>query len=92
MEQIAGIAVADLGLSGLLALAVLLILVGALIPRPVHKVIVAIKDDIINDQRERLRELERQVDRLISGTSTSVHIAESIHEKAYENPSGAGDS
>lgn len=92
MEQIAGIAVADLGLSGLLALAVLLILVGALIPRPVHKVIVAIKDDIINDQRERIKELVRQNDRLISGAGTAVHIAESIHDKAYEHPAGAGDS
>lgn len=59
---------------------------------PVHRTIVAIKDDIINDQRARIAELVRQNDRLISGTSTSVHIAESIHEKAYETPAEAGES
>ena len=91
MEEFAGIAIGDLGLSGLLSLAVLLILAGRLIPRSMHKVIVEIKDDIINDQRERIKELVRQNDRLISGTSTSVHIAESIHDKAYEPPAG-GDA
>lgn len=83
MEEVAGIAVADLGLSGLLSLAVLLILVGALIPRPIVKFMLRAKDDTIADQRSLIRELTSQNRDLIGGTMTGVRVAESIHDKAY---------
>ena len=78
MEEFAGIAVSDLGLSGLISLAVLMIMVGALIPRSMHKSIVGIMQQRIDKLEELLGKRDTQIDRLLSSAETSAESLEKI--------------
>ncbi|WP_343466343.1 hypothetical protein AAI421_14410 [Rhodococcus aetherivorans] len=78
MEEIAGVAIADLGLSGLLSLAVLLILAGGLIPRTLHRTIVALQQQRIDKLEELLDKRDSQLDRLIPAAETSADALEKI--------------
>ena len=82
MEEFAGVAIADLGLSGLLSLAVLLILVGGLIPRTLHRTIVAIQQQRIDKLEELLDKRDAQLDRLIPAAETSADALEKIQRAA----------
>ncbi|NKS41685.1 hypothetical protein A4U94_01190 [Prescottella equi] len=88
MEQIAGIAVTDLGLTGLLTLAVLLILVGALIPRPVHKTIVGLQQQRIDKLEELLSKRDGQIDRLLPSAETSAETLAKIQSVTHPDRSG----
>ncbi|MEE2058984.1 hypothetical protein [Rhodococcus artemisiae] len=85
MESVAGIAVADLGLSGLLALTVLLILGGGLVPRRQYRSALAEKDQQIAEhradkvaQRQIIDEQAMQISLLIPKIELSVHIADAL--------------
>lgn len=78
MEEFAGIAISDLGLSGLISLAVLMIMVGALIPRSMHKSIVGIMQQRIDKLEELLGKRDTQIDRLLSSAETSAESLEKI--------------
>ncbi|KDE14261.1 hypothetical protein [Rhodococcus aetherivorans] len=91
MESVAGIAVADLGLTGLLSLAVLLILAGGLIPRTLHRTIVTIQQQRIDKLEELLDKRDTQVDRLICGAETSAEALEKIQRAAAEPDERVGD-
>lgn len=78
MEEFAGIAIADLGLSGLLSFVVLMILVGALIPRSMHKAITALMQQRIDKLEELLGKRDTQIDRLLSSAETSAESLEKI--------------
>ncbi len=60
-----GVTVGDLGPTGLLALTVLLVLVGALIPRTMHKTIVGLLQQRIDKLEELLAKRDGQIDRLL---------------------------
>lgn len=70
--------------AAILGLLIVLIIFGGLVPRWLYSSVIRIKDDVIRDLRERNREQARQIDRLISGTSVGVHVAESIHDTVRE--------
>lgn len=89
MESIAGIAVADLGLTGLLAIAVLLILGGGLVPRWLYRSALAEKDKQIEEHREdkaALRKLvdekDRQLSMLIPNVELPVRMADALKRLA----------
>ncbi|QIX48948.1 MULTISPECIES: hypothetical protein [Rhodococcus] len=90
MEEIAGVAIADLGLSGLLTLAVLLILAGGLIPRTLHRTIVAIQQQRIDKLEELLGKRDSQLDRLISGAEKSADALEKIQVSTDPERDGDG--
>lgn len=82
MEASIGSIITSLGPSGLLSLAVLLILVGKLIPRSTHEAIVNLLTD-------RLQKQDKQIDRLITGANTSADALEKIQRET--DPDGVGD-
>lgn len=90
MEEFAGVAIADLGLSGLLSLAVLLILAGGLIPRTLHRTITNLMQQRIDKLEELLSKRDLQIDRLISGAETSAEALEKI-QRAAEPDERVGD-
>lgn len=69
----------DYGVSGAVVLAVLL---GLLIPRWVHVQRVKDKDTQIQYLQAALDKRDQQVDRLIEGQSTTVHLLEDIKATA----------
>ncbi|AUM17368.1 hypothetical protein KI427_16615 [Rhodococcus ruber] len=76
----------------ILGLLIVLIIIGGLVPRWLYTSVLKIKDDVIRDLRETNREQARHIDRLITGTSTGVRVAESIHETVLEaDTTQAGD-
>lgn len=90
MEEFAGVcshALADLGLSGLLSLTVLLILAGGLIPRTLHRTIVGIMQQRIDKLEELLDKRDAQLDRLIPAAETSADALEKI-QRACEPVDG----
>lgn len=64
---------------------------GLLVPRPMHKALMRMKDEIIADQRVLLEKRDRQIDRLLHGSETTLDIARKLQEEATE-PAGNGDS
>ncbi|MGJ5667809.1 hypothetical protein QLG13_08060 [Rhodococcus aetherivorans] len=78
MEEFAGVTVADLGPSGLLSLAVLLILAGRLIPRTLHRTIVGLMQERIDKLEELLGKRDDQIDRLLPAAETSADALEKI--------------
>ncbi|NKV10290.1 hypothetical protein GS909_02330 [Rhodococcus hoagii] len=89
MEQIAGIAITDLGTDRAATLAVLLILVGALIPRPVHKTIVAcLQQQRIDKLEELLSKRDGQIDRLLPSAETSAETLAKIQSVTDPDRSG----
>lgn len=91
MESLGGIAIADLGLSGLLSLAVLLVMFGGLIPRYLHRTIVSLMQQRIDKLEELLDKRDTQVDRLICGAETSAEALEKIQRAAAEPDERVGD-
>ena len=87
MEEFASHALADLGLSGLLSLTVLLILAGGLIPRTLHRTIVGIMQQRIDKLEELLDKRDAQLDRLIPAAETSADALEKI-QRACEPVDG----
>lgn len=90
MEEFAGIAISDLGLSGLISLAVLMIMVGALIPRSMHKSIVGIMQQRIDKLEELLGKRDTQIDRLLSSAETSAESLEKIQSVTAPERQGGG--
>lgn len=91
MESLAGLSAADLGATGLLALAVLLIMFGRLIPRGFHRAMVEDKDRQLAEKDRRIDALEalasesaQQVSTLIPKIELSLHIAEVIKRLGEE--------
>lgn len=82
MEEFAGVAISNLGASGLLSLAVLLVMVGRLIPRAMHNMIVAIMQQRIDKLEELLDKRDAQLDRLIPAVETSADALEKIQRAA----------
>ena len=85
MDSVAGIAVTDLGLTGLLSLAVLLILGGGLVPRWLYRSALAEKNLQIDEKNKRIEKLEdltveqsQQISTLIPKIELSVHIADAL--------------
>ncbi|WML63671.1 hypothetical protein [Rhodococcus sp. AH-ZY2] len=78
MEEFAGVAISNLGASGLLSLAVLLVMVGRLIPRAMHNMIVAIMQQRIDKLEELLDKRDTQLDRLLPAAETSAEALEKI--------------
>lgn len=78
VEDFAGIALADLGLSGLLSFAVLMILVGALIPRPIHRAIVALMQLRIDKLEQIIDKKDAQLDRALAAVDRSADSLEAI--------------
>lgn len=78
MEEFAGIAIRDFGLSGLLSLAVLLILAGRLIPRSMHKSIVELMQQRIDKLEELLGKRDKQIDRMLPAMESSAESLEKI--------------
>ncbi|MBM4492582.1 hypothetical protein GS436_02795 [Rhodococcus hoagii] len=88
MEQIAGVAVGDLGPTGLLALTVLLVLIGALIPRTMHKTIVGLLQQRIDKLEELLAKRDGQIDRLLPSAETSAETLAKIQSVTDPDRSG----
>lgn len=85
MEGLAGLTAADLGASGLLALAVLLVMFGGLVPRWLYRSALEEKDKQISEKNLRITTLEaltseqsQQISTLIPKIELSLHIAEVI--------------
>lgn len=78
--------------STILGLLIVLIILGGLVPRWLYSSVLKIKDDVIRDLRETNREQARHIDRLITGASAGVRVAESIHDTVLEpDTTQAGD-
>ncbi|UVT24986.1 hypothetical protein NXT08_22555 [Rhodococcus pyridinivorans] len=78
MVEFDGIGMADLGLSGLLSLAVLLILAGRLIPRSMHRSIVDLMQQRIDKLEELLSKRDRQIDRMLPAMESTAESMEKI--------------
>lgn len=87
MEEFAGVAITNLGPSGLLSIAVLLVMVGRLIPRAMHNMIVAIMQQRIDKLEELLDKRDTQLDRLLPAAETSADALEKI-QRAGEPAEG----
>lgn len=91
MESLAGLSAADLGATGLLAVAVVLIMFGRLVPRGLHRSAMEDKDRQIAEKDRRIEALEalaaeesQQVSALIPKIELSLHIAEVIKRLGEE--------
>lgn len=91
MESLAGLTAADLGATGLLAIAVALIMFGGLVPRWLYRSALEEKDKQINEKslenialRELTAEQSQQVTTLIQKVELSLHIAEVIKRLGEE--------
>lgn len=91
MESIAGIPIADLGATGLLALTVALIIFGGLVPRWLYKSALEEKDKQITEKnlenkalRELTTEQSQQISTLIPKIELSLHIAEVVKKLGEE--------
>lgn len=69
----------------------LCVVFGLLVPRPMHRAMLKLKDDVIQDQKTLLQKRDGQIDKLISGGETTLDIAKKLQEEATE-PAGNGDS
>lgn len=90
---------AGLSLSGLLALAIVLILRGNLVPRSTLDMVRADRDremktyaDIIAARDETIRAQQTQISMLLDGTRTTQKVIEAMGEAARLNRDGGGDS
>lgn len=74
----------------------LLTIFGGLVPRWLYKSVISMKDAQIARQDEMLKEKDRQINRLIGGAETTVHIAGEIQrvvvpsEDPIITPAGGG--
>lgn len=75
-------ALGDIGASTLLVLAVLLLFMGGLIPRWMHKERIADKDARINYLQTALDKRDEQVTTLINGHEMIIQLLQSIKDEA----------
>lgn len=88
---------AGLGATGLLTLAIVLILRGNLVPRSTLEMVRADKERevetykaVINARDETIKALQRQVDMLLEASRTTQRVIEALPEAARLNREGGG--
>ncbi|MGU3587182.1 hypothetical protein ACLBYD_29035 [Rhodococcus sp. C26F] len=86
-------AASEVGLGGLLTIAILLVMFGVLVPRPLHNAAIRDRDRQIEAQGRRIEKLDelvldqsKQIGELMGHSRLSLHIADEIKNAATEEP------
>lgn len=98
MDDWSGFLTPALGTAGLLTLAIVLILRGALVPRSTLEMLrrdnereVGIYRDIITARDETIKTQAEQINMLLEGNRTTLRVVESLPEAARLNREGGRD-